>query len=70
MDKVIEFAKEQGYDNASYLGEWDGYKVYEPTFDGDDVLFIGVPLVILVKNEVIKMSTVEEAFQVMDELEN
>lgn len=33
-ETVIRFAKEQGYDNALYIGKWKGYDVYEPTLEG------------------------------------
>jgi hypothetical protein len=62
-DKVKAFAKEKGYDDALYIGKWKEYEAYEPVFDGDDVSFVGVPLLILVKDDDIRMSTVEEAFE-------
>ena len=61
--EVITFAKAQGYDDASYIGKWKEYEVYEPVYSGDDVSFVGVPLLILVKGDSIRMSTVEEAFE-------
>lgn len=69
-EKVTAFARAQGYDGALPLGTWRGYEVYEPTFAGeseDDFFPIGPPLVILVQGETIRMSTVEEAFQHIDE---
>ena len=60
---VTAYAKEQGYDDALYIGKWKDYEAYEPTFDGNDVSFVGVPLLILVKDGDIRMSTVEEAFE-------
>lgn len=68
-DKVIAFAKKQGYDNALYIGKWKEYEAYEPVFDGDDVSFVGVPLLILVKDDDIRMSTEEEAFEQLQEKE-
>ena len=64
MDKVKEFAKKQGYDDVIYLREWNGFKVYEPVFEGEGVAYIGPPLVVLVKGENIRMSSVEEAFEI------
>ncbi|HPZ43667.1 MAG TPA: hypothetical protein PL078_06635 [Bacillota bacterium] len=62
-ETVIRFAKEQGYDNALYIGKWKGYDVYEPTLEGSGTFFVGPPLVILVKGQNIRMSTVEESYE-------
>lgn len=69
-DKIIAFAKEQGYDSIAPLGKWREYECYEPIFDGsteDEPAIVGPPLIILVKGDEIRMSTEEEAFQQMDE---
>lgn len=66
-DKIINFAKKQGYDSALYIGKWKNYEAYEPIFDNNsDVSFIGPPLLILVENDKIRMSTVEEAFNQLE----
>ena len=66
--QIKAFAKEQGYSDAKYLNKWRGYDVYEPICgDGEDVSFIGLPYVILVKGEEIRMSTEEEAFAHIDD---
>lgn len=67
IGKIRAFAKKQGYDDVLYLNKWRGYDVYEPIFNNDEVHIIGVPLVILVKDNIIRMSTVEEAFQQLNE---
>lgn len=70
-NKIVAFAKEQGYDGVAPLGKWREYDVYEPTFNGtneDTPAFVGPPLIILVKGNEIRMSTEEEAFQQMDEM--
>jgi hypothetical protein len=38
------------YDDAQYIGTWNGYEVYEPTFSDDEVHYIGFPQFILAKN--------------------
>ena len=38
------------YDDAKYVGEWNGYAVYEPTFNDDETHYIGFPQFILAKN--------------------
>lgn len=63
IEEVKAFAKKQGYDDVLYLEKWKGFDVYEPVFDGDEPSFVGVPLVILVKGDTVRMSTVEEAFE-------
>lgn len=64
-DKIIAFAKKNGYDGVLPLGKWKEYDAYEPIFDGkdDNVACVGPPLMILVKGDEIRMSTVEEAYQ-------
>lgn len=69
-DKIIAFAKKEGYDGVLPLGKWREYDCYEPTFDGSDEenpACVGPPLIILVKGEEIRMSTEEEAFAQMEE---
>ena len=67
-EKVQEFARQQGYQKAVYLNEWNGYKCYEPIFDESKPSFTGLPLIILVdSNNNIRMSTSDEAVQQMRE---
>lgn len=63
IQKVIDFARKHGYDNVKPLDPWREYEVYEPVFTGNDVVCIGLPLIILIKDETIRMSTGEEALQ-------
>lgn len=63
IDRVKDFAKKQGYDDALPLKKWNGFDVYEPIFNSGEVSIVGVPLVILVRDDVMRMSTVEEAFE-------
>jgi len=68
-NKIIAFAKKNGYETAEKLNDWNGYECYEPIMDSNKVSAIGPPLLILVKGESIRMSTVEEAFQQIDDME-
>ena len=68
-DAVIAFAKQQGYDSAEKCGKWKGYDVYEPVFAGDDIVCVGLPLVILVKVHEMRMSTSDEAMQILDDMD-
>lgn len=70
-EKILNFAKEKGYDNVEYAGKWRGYEVYKPGVDygtEKEPAIIGLPLIILVKGNEIKLSTVDEAFAYLDSL--
>lgn len=69
QEDILKFAQKQGYDNIEYVGEWRGYQVYAPLFDTEETLFIGLPLVILVKNDMIRMSTPEESLERLDDID-
>lgn len=62
-DRIMAFARQQGYDSIAELKPWRGYEVYEPLFEDDGMACVGLPLVILVKGDEIRMSTPEEAIQ-------
>jgi hypothetical protein len=47
-------AKRYGYDGATHLGKWNGYEVYEPTYDDDVVRYTGFPQFILAKDGVMR----------------
>ena len=66
IKQVKDFAKQQGYDDVLSIGKWKGFDAYEPVFNGEEPSFIGVPLLILVKGDSIRMSTVDEAFEQLD----
>ena len=68
LDKIIEFAKEKGYYNVEYIGKWKEYDVYEPLFNGDNVFIVGPPLIILVNDNTMRMSTPEEAYDQLDSI--
>ena len=69
LEKVKQFAIEQGYKTVEKLEQWNGYEVYEPIMDENEISDIGQPLLILVKENTIRMSTEEEAFQQMEDAE-
>lgn len=60
QNDILTFAKENGYDGAVYLKEWNGYQCYEPTIN-DGISYMGLPLIILTKGNTIRLSTPEEA---------
>lgn len=63
---VIKFAEEQGYKSVEYIGKWNGFDCYEPILiddDSEEPTLTGLPLLILVKDNEIRMSTPEEAMK-------
>lgn len=67
-EKIVAYAKTQGYKDAKYLHKWRDFDVYEPIYS-EDIAYIGLPLMILVKGEEIRMTTPDEAFKHLDETE-
>lgn len=65
--EIRKFAISQGYIGVLPLGKWNGYDAYEPIMTEEGVGITGPPLMILVKEDSIRMSTVEEAFQQLRE---
>lgn len=63
---IVEFAKDNGYDNAKYLGIWKDYKVFEPTFNDSKEYYTGYPLSILLKDDKIRFTTEKECFEILD----
>ena len=69
LEQVISFAESNEFDGVEYLDKWRGYDVYAPTFNGEETRIVGGPFHILVKGNEIRMSTTEESFQHIDEME-
>lgn len=69
IKEIIKFAEECGYNGATYLNEWRGHSCYEPTFADEGTFYVGLPLIIMVKGDEIRMSTPEESLQHVDEFE-
>lgn len=72
-EQILKFAKDNGYDGILPLGKWKEYDAYEPTFAGkekDSFSCVGPPLMILVKGEEIRMSTIEEAYEQISDAED
>jgi hypothetical protein len=49
-----KIAKASIYDDARYLGMWNGYEVYEPIFNDDEVHYTGFSQFILAKNNALR----------------
>lgn len=63
---INEFAEKTGYAPVHFLGEWNGYNVYEPDLytSSEEVIYIGTPYVILEKGEEIRVCSEEEAIKI------
>lgn len=48
IDQAIRIACENGYDNAEYLGRWNGYWVFAP-IRNESGLFTGFPQYLLLR---------------------
>lgn len=65
--RILEFAREHGYESAEYRREWKEYSCYEPVFSLEQpISYIGLPLMILVKGDTIRMTTPEEALEMLE----
>lgn len=70
IEKIVAYAKTQGYIDAKYLHKWRDFDVYEPIYSkSEETAYIGLPLMILVKGDNIRMTTPDEAFKHLDETE-
>jgi hypothetical protein len=72
-EKITKIAKKMAqksiYDDVKYLGKWNGYDVYEPTFNDDEDHFIGIPQFLLAKGKILRWTkTNDESFAIMDRL--
>lgn len=65
IDNVLNLIKESIYDDAKYIGKWQGFEVYEPLFNDDEVHYTGMPLYILKKGDVVRWNTINETRPLM-----
>lgn len=65
-DKVLQFAKENGFEGIKYLGAWHGYQAYDalPTTDPDVIVDVGFPQFILVREDEIRFAEDKEGHQI------
>ena len=64
-NKIMELTKAHLADTVAYAGKWKGYDVYNLIYNKP--VCLGLPCVILVRGEEVRTSTVEEAFDYMDD---
>ena len=66
---IIELAQSYGFDGAEYTTEWQGFKVFTPTFnDPDKVAYIGEPIFILYDGKDTRTAARIEWEQILDVL--
>lgn len=64
---IIEFAKENGYETAEYLGEYKGNKCYEAIYRNDgEIYIVGLPAFILEKSEQLEWIQNEKSFEILN----
>jgi hypothetical protein len=66
--EILKFAKQEGYEDISYIGKWREFEVYEPLFDFEGTSYVGLPFIILVTQDEIRMSTPEESLEQINEM--
>lgn len=54
VENILKFAQKSIYDTVDYLGEWQGYAVYEPGVSDSEEHCTGFPSFILVKDDSIR----------------
>ena len=72
-EKILEFAKNEGYAKINYLGKWKEYDVYdlimEEEINGEEEnCCVGYPYVLLVKENEIRVSEPMECLRVRRQL--
>jgi len=67
INSILSFAKAAGYADVKPTDSWNGYDVYRPVESCEHPRDSGLPVVILVKGDEIRMSTDEEAFERLDD---
>ena len=65
---IVKFAKDNGYETAEFNGQWREYDVYKPVYNSKNICMIGLPYIILVKDNKIRMSTEKECFDYIKSL--
>lgn len=67
--KLLDEAMEAlGADSCKRGKDWNGYEVYIPVYGNGG--YVGLPLVVLVKDGDVRISTEEEAFEYLDHENN
>ncbi len=66
--KARKMAQESIYDDAQYVGRWNGFDVYEPILNDDEEYFTGLPQYILAKDNTLRWTHDLEGLDVLQDL--
>lgn len=66
--KARKMAQESIYDDAQYVGRWNGFDVYEPILNDDEEYFTGLPQYILAKDNTLRSTHDLEGLDVLQDL--
>lgn len=69
LDSLLRFSKKRGYESVIERGAWRGYDVYEMVLSGKEV-YVGIPQYIVVEGDKMRLTTPDEAFEIMDAIGN
>ena len=72
QNRIKELCAERGYNSFNYLGQWNGFDVYEPDSDSDEgagaIPSTGLPFFFLAQGEEVRVTAPNEAFEILDAL--
>ena len=64
-DIALEFAKSKGFVSVNFWQKWNGFDVFVANHEDDDILIVGYPFFILVKNDVARENNPSELYDIM-----
>ena len=65
-NKALEFARSNNYETIEYLGQYKNYYAYNPILKEDDLTFTGLPYVILVNDNEVRLSDYNETMELIN----
>lgn len=67
MNEIIQFANKHGYETAEFIGLYNGAKAYSAIYrDDEEIYFIGLPAIILEKNNSIEWVQGEKSMEILN----
>lgn len=60
IDNIVNFAKENKYEDVEYVGKWKDCNVYVAIQSYKEISYIGIPKYIIVKDKEIMFATGQE----------
>lgn len=62
---ALNFAKKNSIFDVKYLGLWKGFEVFDPVSENGEIMVVGHPLVILVKDDKARFSEPKESYAIL-----